>query len=543
LETVKKEDPMKLFHFVILALALAAPAMAASAPVSVDQRPAPSSFVESIDVRAVNVEAVVTDRRGNRIKGLSAPDFQLFVDGREVPVDYFSEVVEGEVATPKAGAGAPEPAASPAPGGKVGTSYLVFVDDSFAIGIHRDLVLRRLSSELRLGPEDRMAVVAYDGRRIDLLSNWTGDPAAVRRTLEKAQERPALGIQRLAMRRTEGSSGDLIVDGGAAYSLYSEAESAVAAAAAAMRGVDLPREGRKVFLLLSGGWPLYSQQQLLADSLRDIPSISYTPRPEELFDRVTDTANLLGYTIYPVDVQGLDPESTWADVRASAPVETGFITSGWERGVHEVMEYLAESTGGKAVLNSARLNAFERVAADTRTYYWLGFTPEWRADGQRHEITVKVKHPGARLRARGGFSDLSRTARLELQAESLLLFGGGEDLGRIRVQTGKSRRAGLWLVELPVTLEIPAGAMTALETGDGYEVQAILSMGSLDKFGGRTRMENLPLRLTLPKAPAPGVYARYETTLKLRRGPQRLIFSVEDATGGGRAWADVELKP
>src|SRR5215210_4555419 len=271
---------MKLFRFVTLALVLAAPAMAASVTAPMDQGASPSSFVESIDVRAVNVEAVVTDRRGNRIKGLSASDFQLFVDGREVPVDYFSEVVEGEVAAPKAGAVAPEPAASPAPGGKVGTSYLVFVDDSFAIGIQRDLVLRRLSSELRLGPEDRMAVVAYDGRRIDLLSNWTGDPAAVRRTLEKAQERPALGIQRLAMRRTAGSSGDLIVDGGAAYSLYSEAESAVAAAAAAMRGVDLPREGRKVFLLLSGGWPLYSHQQLLADPLRDIPSISYTPRPE-----------------------------------------------------------------------------------------------------------------------------------------------------------------------------------------------------------------------------------------------------------------------
>src|SRR5215217_3909794 len=89
----EEADPMKLFRFASLALALAAPATAA-----VDQGAPPSSFVESIDVRAVNGEAVVTDRRGNRIKGLSASDFQLFVDGREVPIDYFSEVVEGEVA-------------------------------------------------------------------------------------------------------------------------------------------------------------------------------------------------------------------------------------------------------------------------------------------------------------------------------------------------------------------------------------------------------------------------------------------------------------
>jgi VWFA-related protein len=533
---------MKFFRFASLALVLAAPAMAAS----VDQRQSPqppSSFGESIDVRAVNVEAVVTDRRGNRIKGLSPSDFQLFVDGKEVPIDYFTEVVEGETAAPpKAAAGGSEAVASPVSGGAVGTSYLVFIDDSFSIGVQRDLVLRRLSSELRLGAEDRVAVVAFNGRGVDLLSDWTGDAEAVRRTLAKAQERPAMGINRLAMRRTEGGPGDLITDTGASYMLYADGEAAVTAAAAAMRGVAVPQEGRKVFLLLSGGWPLYSPSQLLADPLRDVPSITYTPRPEEMFERMTETANLLGYTIYPVDVQGLDPESTWADARSSEPRDAGFITSSWERGTDSVLEYLAEETGGKAVLNSARLNAFERVAADTRSYYWLGFTPEWRADDQRHNIEVKVKQAGARLRARSGFSDLSREARAQLQTESLLLFGA-EGMERIRVQTGTARRSGLWLVELPVTLEIPASAMTPLPTADGYEVQAILSMGALDKFGGRSRLESVPLRLNLPAAPGPGVYARFETTLKLRRGPQKLVFSVEDATGGGRSWADLEVKP
>lgn len=537
---------MKLFRFAGLAL-MALVSVGTAEAGSVDPRPAQEPFAESIDVRAVNVEAVVTDRQGKRIKGLKAADFQLFVDGREVPVDYFTEVVEGEMATSPAPSdtepGGPEPATSSAPGGKVGTSYLVFIDESFSIAAQRDVVLQRLSRELRLGLEDRMAVVAFDGRKLHLLSDWTGDPEAVRRTFQQAQERPTLGLHRLSMRRTEGVSGDAIVDEGAGYMLYSEAETAVAAAAAAMRGVAVPPAGRKVFLMLSGGWPVFSQENLLADPLREIPSISYVPRPEELFERMTDTANLLGYTIYPVDVQGLDPQSTWADASAAGPTGGGFITSDWERGVHSVMEFLAEETGGKAVLNSARLNAFERVEADTRTYYWLGFTPEWKADNQRHEIEVKVKRPGARLRARNGFSDLSRETRAQLQTESLLLFGGGGELKQIRVQTGEPRRAGLWLVALPVTLEIPAGAMTALPAGEGYEVQAILSMGVLDEFGGRSPMQSLPLRLTLPEAPGPGVYARYETTLKLRRGPQHLVFSVEDATGGGRAWAELDVKP
>lgn len=93
-----------------------------------------------------------------------------------------------------------------------------------------------------------------------------------------------------------------------------------------------------------------------------------------------------------------------------------------------------------------------------------------------------------------------------------------------------------------MTLEIPASSLTPLPVEGGYEVQALLSMGSLDTGDGRARLQTLPLRLTLPAAPGPGTYARYETTLKLPRGKQRVVFSVEDATGGGRSWAEIEVQ-
>lgn len=532
---------MKVLRLAVFTLMLAAPLAASVAP-TVDSK-LPSSFGESIDVRVVNVEAVVTDRRGHRVQGLSAADFRLLVDGREVPVGYFTEVVEGEMATPPGEPAGPAPATSLAPGGKVGTSYLVFIDDSFSIAAQRDVVLQRLARDLgRLGPEDRVAVVSFDGRKIDLLTDWTGDRGALQAALEAAQRRPSRGIDRLAMRRTEGVSGDLIVDSGAASMLYPEVESAAAAVGAALRGVAVP-PGRKVLLLLSGGWPLFSGEHLIQDPLRNLPSAYYVPRPEELFEPVTDAANLLGYTIYPVDVPGLDPESTWADASSMGPSGGGFITSDWERGSHTVMELLAGQTGGKAVLNSARLNAFERAAADTRTYYWLGFTPEWKADGKRHDVRVEVRRPSLKVRARKDFSDLSRETVAKLRLESLLLFGGGEGETSLRVTAGTPRRAGLWLVELPVTLEIPAAALTPLPAGEGYEAQATLSMGALDSWGDRSRIEGLPIRLTLSALPAPGTYTRYETTVKVRKGPQKLVFAVEDAAGGGRAWAELEVEP
>src|SRR5947209_7446468 len=90
-------------------------------------------FGDSIDVRVVNVEAVITDAKGERVRGLSAADFRLLVDGREVPIEYFTEIEEGKAAAPRAATlpGSQAPQAPVSPGEEVGRSYLVYVDDSF----------------------------------------------------------------------------------------------------------------------------------------------------------------------------------------------------------------------------------------------------------------------------------------------------------------------------------------------------------------------------------------------------------------------------
>src|SRR5215213_10895805 len=94
-------------------------------------RSQPPVFEEVIDVRVVNVEVVVTDADGKRVRGLSPADFRLLVDGREVPLDYFSEIADGRAATPPATA---EGSAAPvSPAEPVGRSYLVFIDDSFSV--------------------------------------------------------------------------------------------------------------------------------------------------------------------------------------------------------------------------------------------------------------------------------------------------------------------------------------------------------------------------------------------------------------------------
>jgi VWFA-related protein len=226
-------------------------------------------FGDTIDVRVVNVEAVITDGKGALVRGLSAADFRLLVDGREVPIEYCTEIEEGKAAATAAQASSAAPVA---PGEEVGRNYLIYVDDSFSLASVRDEALTRIERDLSLlKPADRMAVLAFDGSRIDVLSGWTGDAGALTAALENARRRSSLGARQLANQRKlqadvawaremglEKDQTQAFADD-SANRVSPEARTQLGrtatAAAAALRGFAAP-PGRKVMLLLSGAWSM-----------------------------------------------------------------------------------------------------------------------------------------------------------------------------------------------------------------------------------------------------------------------------------------------
>ena len=202
---------MKKLRFIPLAFAalLAASPVLSQTPQTSSEQAPPSVFGEQIEVRVVNVEVVVTDRQGNRVADLKPGDFRLKVDGKTVPIEYFNEVRGGQ-AIALAESGAAESAVkglpSLAPGTAVGTSYLVFVDNFFSVGPRRDEVLRSLKEQLsRLGPEDRMALVAYDGGGVRMLTSWTNSQRQLGQAIEQAIGDRAQGVTRLAELRSTSS--------------------------------------------------------------------------------------------------------------------------------------------------------------------------------------------------------------------------------------------------------------------------------------------------------------------------------------------------
>lgn len=403
------------------------------------QEAAPGADVEigeTIDVRVVNVEAVVMDRRGERIHGLKPSDFRLLVDGKEVPIDYFTEIRGGAAVTAGTeGSGPPAPVE-----GVVGRDLLVFIDQSYTLQAQLDLVLQRFQEDLAdLGPEDRVAVVAASAKgRLKILTGWTSDAARLHAVLDQVRREPTEGAllrasfdslendrvltQRASLIGHERPGSVVNEDLGQWWDLRSARQpsrlSALESYSAAERGEpELWAEdafgdtaiaalrafssapGRKVMLLFSGGWPAGKDP------------------------RVIEAANLLGFSLYPVDVSGIETSPVAVNVALMGPPApnaqySGFISSSWERRVHYGLEVLARETGGKASLNGLRETALERTLDDTSSYYWLGFSPTWQADGRRHDIRLKVRRSGLDVRARRSYSDLSLRAREALDTES-----------------------------------------------------------------------------------------------------------------------------
>src|SRR5436305_4610951 len=543
----------------ILLAALATATAAAQQPPA-NQQPPQSVFGEQIDVRVVNVEVVVTDKQGNRVAGFTPQDFRLKVDGKVVPIEYFNEVRGGSaIALAESTAPTIKGLPSLAPGSPVGTSYLVFIDDFFSLAPRRNEVLRSLKDQLsRLGPDDRMAIVAFNGGGIEMLSSWSNSVRQLGAAIEKAIGEPAQGLTRIAELRSFESSRRLIsgapgFDAGPrqafaqrldieeleyADRLAAQTERVVGAATSTLRGFASP-PGRKVMLLLAGGWPFSPADFVVNNPNRPILDRDI-PRGDEIFRPLADTANRLGYTIYPLDVPGVESGSS-ADASLASPSVTGLNVREQE---HEAsLQWVAQQTGGRALLNALSRDALNAVESDTRSYYWLGFTPSWQGNDKRHKVEVDVTHPGFKVRAREDFLDLSRKGEVSMQVDSAMLFGNAPDALPLPMKLGPAAITGRREMEVPVTLAIPADAITFVPVNGKYTAELELRISAVDAGGARAPVPVIPFTVTTATQPKAGTAVRYETKLKLRRMIHHLTVAVFDPLSGKILTAQTDVAP
>jgi VWFA-related protein len=167
--------------------------------------------------------------------------------------------------------------------------------------------------------------------------------------------------------------------------------------------------GRKNLVWVSGGFPFSvgtTDPEAWKSGLAGRDREMTTFRGQA--DRVTRLFNQANIVIYPVDAGGLAMDTAFKDAtqgqaQGQRPLPVGLRDEA--RSSHETMEELASGTGGRAFYNSNDLSgAIERAVADADATYTLGFYPDADdLDGKFHNLTVKTRREGVRLRFRKGY--------------------------------------------------------------------------------------------------------------------------------------------
>lgn len=486
----------------------------------------------------------------------------LLVDNQEVPIEYFTEVLGG-TAVERGDAASIGTLPALAPGAPVSTSYLVFIDEFFTVIPERNRVIKKMIEQLPvMSPEDRMAIVAFDGRQLEMLSTWSQSIPELTRALEGALERPAFGLRRLAEFRNFETTrrlyndrvnqlsalgrrttlGDLdIEEEQEAERVARQVRRITLAAASAMRGFANP-PGRKVMLLMAGGWP-YNPAVWVTGDLALGGFSTTVPYGDELYEPLVNTANRLSYTIYPVDVENRISEISDVELGVNDAQLNRDIYFDRRQEERTSLNFLAEDTGGSSILGPARYSALERAASDTRTYYWIGFTPQWKGDDASHRVRLKAREKGLKVRSREGFSDLSRQTEVSMMVESSLLFGGSPTSGTLYAETGEGKKSGRGKVQIPLSVIVPVSELTFLPYEGQYVAEVELRVAVQDEDGNMSEVPVMPIAIALEAPPQEGELRRYDTELRMRRKKHDLVVSLYDNASGKILATRLEVDP
>ena len=133
--------------------------------------PADSGNVIRTETKLVLVDAVVTDKKGNYVRDLTAKDFRVWEDKKEQMVTSFS-LESG----------------SPAPGAD--KQYVVFFFDATSMSIADQTSARQAAAQFvaaNFGPNRIMAVADFGGA-LKLSQNFTADPELLAKALREVKQ-------------------------------------------------------------------------------------------------------------------------------------------------------------------------------------------------------------------------------------------------------------------------------------------------------------------------------------------------------------------
>jgi len=535
-----------------------------------EESPSGDLFIDTVDVNIVNVDVYVTDEDGNPVTGLTADDFEVNENGRQVPVTNFY-AVEGTKVIRERGGEAPqaEPVAEPLPPGvepeapalpdDQRLSLIIYIDNYNIRPHNRRRILQDVRAFVRqnVTGQDRVMLVTYD-RSLHVRRSFTNNSQAVVDSLFEIEELSGHALhfdsdRRDVLERIEDAeSGGVALMWAETYAESIKSDlffsiDAIRELVSSLAGLP----GRKAVLYVSDGVPMIPAEDIFFAIQQKYTGSGAMTRVTQFdasrrFEELAAHANANRVSFYTIDAAGLRVSSA-TDVSNFGRGQAGslnYLDSVRTQNLQAPLQMLAEETGGRAIINSNRVGPqLERVAQDFRHYYSLGYSPGHSGDGRYYKIEVKLKEQAARkkytVRHRTGYRDKTSVSEMNegvLAALNFPYYSNPLDL-QLSFDRGRPRDDGLFLV--PVKVRVPLGRLTLVPRGEVFETQAKLYLAALDERGGVSDVQSIGLPIQVPQEEIGQVAEKsfvYTVTLLMRKGSQKVAVGVRDEIAGSNSF-------
>lgn len=531
-------------------LILASAAFAADTP---KQKPGElPKLVENIDVRVINVDVVVTDKKGNRIHGLTKDDFEIYENGVPKTITNFYEV-ESKPKMPATTADAAPAQLSLAQIEQIPDSQkrrIIFYIDNLSLQpFNRNRVFKQMKdfakSVLRPGDE---AMVATFNRSMKIRAPFTRDPVAIQQTLDTLAGESALGVsgksewRDVENRINDAQSYDDALGAARQYAESAEHDlrqsvTSLNALMSTLAGV----EGKKIVVLTTEGFQMQPGREmfLLVDEVSRqkgwqgggslLEGMAYNE--SNLIQQVAKTANANGITLYAIHAGGLGAENE--NIMADSSRSTSYtVAQNALSNSTESLQMMAELTGGLASMNTNNFaGAFQAIEKDLDAYYSLGYRAGTERVDRQRNLEVRLKNKNYLVRNRQSFVEKSTYAEMNDRVIANLLYRTKANDLKIAVRTSSPVPQDDGLFRVPLEIQIPMESLTFLPQGDvhagGFSVYVAVANSEGDMSDVSRKQHQITLTPDQMKN-SKGKYYTYSVTLLMEPGLNKISVGVVD---------------
>ncbi len=566
---------------------LLAVALLVLAPTLIAQVP----YIETFEVHLHNLDVVVTDAKGNPVRGLAKDDFVVLENGVPQPVTNFSlydtsasTASSVNAAVSGTGTGTETTEAVPPPPRR----FVFFIDEIEVQRNARQKLYRRVQEFVGAMRDGDVASVVRPTSPEKVVQEFTGDRAAIERALKTAIDQSDLKLTGLsgdiAQLRTKLSRGDnpAMAQREYAFAARRRVEHRLGQLRALTSSLG-SIEGRKIVIMVTMGLgaesgsearsleqemnlPIekgFDEEETGADDYQrlDRPD-SITRNYLRTIDDIGRSAAANGVTIYALEPDvHLELMSRGA---ASVPVRAGGRSGGSHFGpdpsrdltgsMHidllqnsaATLTSLSEKTGGKWFRGTSGIDdTFKQLSTDLSVYYSLAYRATGEANKPR-KVQVQVRNrPELKVRTRSEVLQKSTGREMDdLVVASLIYPRPVNELGVKVIAGAPVKNRGYYTIPLDVVL--PMNKLTFLPSDDGAKYVAsfnvhFASAGRERDFISGGKQQQIVEITPEQHASLSGVNYRYKTGITVSEGASKIAIGLIDETTKLTGFGTVEV--